>query len=619
MVEQASFTELFERARAELKSGRAAEAIRQSDELIAAYPERTQAFMLKARALASEERLDEALETLKSGLERHPSDLKLLNMARNVAFQSSGFDAAHEFAERITKLAAHDLRNRAFLVQYQSASKSFELARAGVEALVADFPEEALPWVLATQVLLAQRLREEAFATIKEALKHHPDNPKLLTLARHVASLQGRAGDATEYASKLRGLAPDDYGNRAFLATVAGDFEEILVCSEELISDAPREPRGWMMKVDALVGQHRISEALETVRGALDTVGRSPRLLGFARNVAFRHGRYREALDYALELFKLAPNDKKIELLVTRCMMAAGEFEALGKLLRDAGPRVFEQPLRKARRYFREYARLERTTPAVAAAWRAALDNVVEKPIVSSGPGHQATMIQYWSQGTPPDDVQIVLSEWKDLLLRERIGELELYDRSSAAAWIDKHAPEFSDFFASAFHYAMESDIFRIAYASKRPCMYLDTDGWPLEHTAEILKFALKSRKTMLYFRAQRPWVANGFFVSTPESLFFTELVAQTRQLHLEDWPKNRLTVGRTFGPARYNKVLIDLVRRSRVCEVSSVEDVPGCSRLTLDGHEIYFSHEASVAAVKPPFSLNYTATGEYWKRLAGK
>jgi tetratricopeptide (TPR) repeat protein len=540
-------------------------------------------------------------------------------MARNFAFQKDGFGAAYEFAVRITQLAPKDLRNRAFLVQYHSASKSFELARAGAEALVADFPDEALPWVLKIQLLLAQRLREEAFATVKEALKSHPENPKLLTLARHVASLQGRAGDATEYASKLRGLAPDDYGNRAFLATVAGDFEEILLCSEELICDAPREPRGWMMKVDALVGLHRISEALETVREALDTAGRSPRLLGFARNVAFRHGRYREALDYALELRKLAPEDKKIELLVTRCMMAAGEFDALGKLLKDAGPRVFEQPLRKARRYFREYTRLQRTAPAVAAAWRAALDNVVERSVVSSGAVHQATMIQYWSQGTPPDDIQLVFSEWKDLLQRDGIGELQLYDRSSAAAWIAEHAPEFSDFFAGAFHYAMESDIFRIAFASKRPCIYLDTDGWPLEHTAEILKFALNSQKCMLYFRAQRPWVANGFFVSTPESPFFVELVSQVRQLRLEDWPRNRLTVGKTFGPARYNKVLIDLVHRSRAREVSSVEEAPGCSRLTLDGEDIYFSHEASVAAVKPPFSLNYTATGEYWKRLAGK
>src|SRR5690348_2094234 len=136
MVEEASFAELLERARAELKSGHAAQAIRQSDELIVAYPGRPQAFMLKARALASEERLGEALETLKAGLEHHSSDLKLLNMARNLAFQKDGFEAAYEFADRITELAPNDLRNRAFVVQYHSASKSFELARAGAEALV---------------------------------------------------------------------------------------------------------------------------------------------------------------------------------------------------------------------------------------------------------------------------------------------------------------------------------------------------------------------------------------------------------------------------------------------------------------------------------------------------
>lgn len=621
IFEPENFSALFERARGELKSGNTTAAIEQSDLLIGAYPDRAQAFMLKARAQALEDRRNDALQTLRSGLDHHPNDLKLLNMARNLALQVHGFDQAKAFADKITKLAPADTRNRAFLVQYDLQTKSYEAALSRASDLISDCPDQAIGWVMKAEVLLTQRRRQEALSTIEDALQEHPLHAKLLSLGRHIASLEGRTADAGGYATKLLAIAPDDHGNRAFLAGMAGDFSEIVRCADQIISEAKAEPRGWIMKADALVALHRIPEALEAVREALEAVGRNRRLLAYARNLSFRHGRFHDALNYARELHELAPEDPKIQLLLTRCLMAAGEFQTLGQFLKDAGPKVFEQPLRKSRRYFREYTRLRKIAPAIADAWRHALDNPVDRAPASftCRSDCRSTMIQYWSQGTPPDDIRLVLSEWESLLEREKIGELKLFDRTSAGKWIQEHAPEFRVLFASAFHYAMESDIFRIAYASRHPCIYLDTDSWPLDHTAEILKFALRTGESMLYFRVQRPWIANGFFVAAPGCPFFAELVQQTLDLNLDDWPRNRLTVGKTFGPARYNKVLADLVRKSESCEVSSVTDVPGCSRLTIDGAALYFSHEAAVAAVKPPFTLGYTATGEYWKRLAVK
>jgi len=46
------------------------------------------------------------------------------------------------------------------------------------------------------------------------------------------------------------------------------------------------------------------------------------------------------------------------------------------------------------------------------------------------------------------------------------------------------------------------------------------------------------------------------------------------------------------------------------------VDGVRGCSRLRLGETEIYFSHEAAVASVRPPFKLGYKVTGDYWKAL---
>lgn len=615
----ASFDSLFALARASFKSGDINATIEQCNATIGAYPENPQCFMLKARALVAEERFDEALEALRLGLDRNESDLKLLNMTRNIALRARGFEAAKEFADRISALAPADMRNRAFLVQYDLASGKSDFALAGAQSLAADFPGEPVGWMLTAQVQQAQRCPAEALSTIEIALRLHPANRKLLNLARYLATRLGLIGDAIEHARALHEIAPDDYHNRIFLAASIGDFEETLRCSEELIAEAPHDARGWLLKADALVARHRPGEALTVLRNAPDAVTLDPRILACARDVAFSHGRFSEALDYALQLLSLAPEDRRNERVLLRCWMATGEFDSIEDYLQRAGARADEQPLRKSRRYFREYQRLNQTTPAVVRAWRNSLENIAQPRGIPARGNNAATMIQYWSQGAPPKDVELVIAEWASLLEREEIGQLKLFDRNSAARWIDEHAPEFSGQFAKAFHYAMESDIFRVAYASKHACIYLDTDSWPLEHSGAILKFAVTSGRSMLYLRAQRPWIANGFFVSSLDCPFFAELVSQCLSLDLDKWRRNRMTVGKTFGPSRYNKVLGDLLKRSSNWKSDPIAGVPGCSRLTFDGAEIHFSHEAAVAAVKPPFILGYTATESSWKRISGK
>jgi tetratricopeptide (TPR) repeat protein len=615
-VDANGFAKLFGLARTELKAGRIASALAHCDTLIATYPDRPHGFMLKARSLTAEKRFDEALETLRTGLSRHGSELKLLRLARNVALEAGGFALAMEFANRVSELAPTDVRNRGFLVQSYVVSEDWELARSATEELVAEFAHEPVAWKLKAQALLAEGRLEEALGTLEQALQIHPEDMKLLMIARYTASQQGRIADAIEYARRLSAIAPDHHNNRVFLATIEGDFAEILRCSEALINEKPTDARGWMMKADALVALHRPEEALESLREALSAIGPDQRLLAQARNIAYAHGRFRAAVDFAVELLTIIPDDRWEQYLLTRCLTAAGDIDGVGRYLEEAGPRALEQPLRKAARNYGELERLKRTVPPLVRAWREALDNVAEPTSETAEADYEATVIQYWSQGTPPDDVQVAMSEWKQLLERERLGQVKLFDRPAAKAWISENAPEFSQHFAKAFHFAMEADIFRIAYASKLPCIYVDADDWPLENTASILKFCIRKQKSLLFFRAYKPWISNGFFVSTPTCPFFRELVSQCLKINLDEWPNNRETIGKTFGPDRFNEVLVDLIRNSASCAVSAVQGLPGCSTLRLDGDEVCFSHEAAVAALKPPFMLGYKATEAYWKKI---
>lgn len=394
-----------------------------------------------------------------------------------------------------------------------------------------------------------------------------------------------------------------------------GDFRTALGTAEEVIAGAPHTSKGWILKAQALVAQHRVTEALDTLREALRFHFDDRKVLAQARAAAFAHGRFAEATEYALRLLALAPEDRKNHRILSQCWMAAGEFDKLGEFLQGRGPLAGEQTFGK-HAYYLDYLRVRKNAPELLSAWRYAVENVVHTPVWIDPPAQPATVIQYWSQGTPPSDVQLVSSVWKRMLKENQIGEVKLFDHGSAESWIANNAPEFAPHFSRAFHFAMQADVFRIAYASRLPSIYVDIDAWPLENTAEILKFGLQQKRSMLYLRTYTPWLGNGFFISRPDCPFFRELAAQCVEIDLDRWPSDRDTILKTFGPIRYNDVLLTLLNRSSSSEASAVNGVPGCSKLRLDQGELYFTHEAAVASMKPPFALDYKATEASWKKM---
>jgi hypothetical protein len=227
-------------------------------------------------------------------------------------------------------------------------------------------------------------------------------------------------------------------------------------------------------------------------------------------------------------------------------------------------------------------------------------------------------VVQYWSQGEPPADVRIVIGVWNEVLAGQGIGPVEVYDRETARLWIGQNAPEFTKTFAQAFHYAMESDIFRIAYASRLECIYLDIDSWPAAGIGAILAYGLRSRHSMLYFRTFRPSLNNSFFIARRNCPFFGELIRQCLAIDLQSLPQLRGTIDETFGPARYNAVLQEVAAKGSVRSVSAVNDVSGLSELLFeDGTGLLFANEFATAAQKPPFALRYKGTDDYWKAVS--
>lgn len=604
-----------------ISSGDYSRALRLSDSLIDKYPADPLGLRLKAEALAGQLRHADALAVLLECLRIHGDEPSVLRAARSVAFQHGGINAAAEFALKLSEGGPLDLKNELFVIDWHLQSGDAAVALQRAEALVEAFPNAPQAFLRKASALSAENRADEALETIREALLRQPENPKLLTFGREVAIERGRIDEANDYAQRLLAIAPSDDKNVRYLIQsrlAAGEFETALRRADELLDRSPADLRGLMLKTQALVALHRVRDALEILQELVTQKPDDVRLLRLTRSIAFQNGRFATATHCADRLCELQPEEPSNAALLLQCYMASQRFDLIDRFV---GPDGVAQKglLRKEYQYYNDLKSLTKTAPAFASAWKLSLANGIDRAVPGRAENRplNATMIQYWSQGAPPRDVNIVLENWTKLFETNRLGHVALYDRELAETWIRVNAPEFLAQFSKAFHYAMEADIFRIAYASKQPCLYMDIDSWPLEHTAAILRFALEAESTMLYLRAHRPVIANGFFVSRPDCPFVRELVDQCLAIDLDSLPKDYVVLEGTFGPSRYGKVFADLVTSSATAMASMVESVPGCSSVLLDGRRIYFAHEAAVASVRPPFPLGYKATDDYWKSLS--
>lgn len=117
-----------------------------------------------------------------------------------------------------------------------------------------------------------------------------------------------------------------------------------------------------------------------------------------------------------------------------------------------------------------------------------------------------------------------------------------------------------------------------------------------------------------MQFRFYQPHLCNGFFISFPDSAFINKLCYDVSGIDLSSMPKSVNTVESTFGPRRFNETMHSLIN-SGVYVKSNFNNLFYLSNNMKP--EMYFSNDVQVAAVKPPFILEYKNTSDNWKTLS--
>ena len=195
--------------------------------------------------------------------------------------------------------------------------------------------------------------------------------------------------------------------------------------------------------------------------------------------------------------------------------------------------------------------------------WLASLREI--KPLTGEN-NHQkpqlAQAFQYWSQGDPPASVKANTAVWNKLLSEYEYPNIKTYDKQSALVFLEENQPGLINAFTTAYHYASEADIFRIAYAaSNNDCIWIDSDLRAHVNSMDAInKVFTGSRISMFLFRWMSPAITNSFFATHANSPFFKAIVNSMDGYSFRDRPKTGLELINSFGPGQFNKTLNSLL-----------------------------------------------------------
>jgi len=498
-------------------------------------------------------------------------------------------------------------------VQRQIKAGDVEVAAAGLTAALDRYPRNGRLLHLAGELvrrrrgpLVALGRGQQAQAWLEQALRCRPADPALLRAARDLWRAMGDGEAALRFGQRLARCGP----------LTAHDL-----CQQVelwLLAGKPRRAQ-WCM-AGALRRFPADKEVLTLASDVCRLRGQRRRSLAYARLLAQRQPlSWRGYARGAEELLLLArPAEARQLIEQARERMALPELA----VRRAAGMRldVCERYLSNTR------------TTRLIQAWQACqvwhdpfscrmplAMRVPGVPAISlPPPASQACPqpIQYWSQGEPPADVQALSAAWNIQFTGLGLDPIQCFDRPSALAWISEWAPDFQRPFETAFHVAVEADVFRLAYASQRDCLYLDADLAPGPSSASALKVLLHTGHSALFIRSERPTLSNCFFLAREGCPFFALAARSGVRLDFRRLRRHVNTVMNTFGPDKYNYCLRHLFS-TNPDPVQVAGLAPGVVQLRTTRFSLGLVNDQVISA-REPADLAYKQTDQHWIRAIG-
>ena len=399
----------------------------------------------------------------------------------------------------------------------------------------------------------------------------------------------------------------------------AGLFERSRTTSRRLISLYPDRWQGYTYAAQDALVLREPEEALDCIQSGLRKLPSQLNILTTASDVSRYNDDFRQSLIFAEKLIDAFPEKHHgygraaYDLLT---LERTNEARLVAQKAASSPNRAISLTGDKLLTSIETFSCKQH--PTKVDFWRRSKSQSLHRsgqgPLSPDHRAEDIQPVQYWSQGSAPPQLFRFSEMWREIFSALNMKRLIHFDKATAHAWIAQNAPEFERPFSTAFHFAVEADVFRAAYASRRNCLWLDFDFIPRRETTLLLKRSIENSDATFFFRFFGAHIANGFFISRAESPFFKCFSSELADLDFRLLPQSRDTVRNYFGPARYNRVLIDLINANED-KLKDLEPNQAPS-LEINGYRIGFVNEATFAQISPPYALRYQRTNANWKRF---
>jgi hypothetical protein len=387
-----------------------------------------------------------------------------------------------------------------------------------------------------------------------------------------------------------------------------GDHEKSLYFTNLLIIRRPDEWRGYGLGAQDLIILNRLSEAQCLIMQGLEKLPNQLDLLRIASDVYRASGDIQESLTYAQLLTKFDPENSDGFIRTFQDKFSLGIFDDINDSFSlDSFPKT----RRRKDEAFLRSVKLRHLNWALTSTWLNSFQiRNTENPL-SKTTLAEWSPIQYWSQGDPPDEIKKITNTWDNLFQSINIPKIRLYDRKSAGEYISKHCPELTNAFNTAFHFAVEADVFRIAYAQDNNCIWIDSDLYPSTYSKDMLIHSLGLRKTTLLFKSHKPWVTNAFFATPAASPFFKSILTSMNGYDFSLRPRNTSEIFNSFGPGRFNATLAPMF-----AQAADKKNLTSTAVSNYVEDQLEFINELNFHAKGPPFRLKYKETKASWQKV---
>ena len=553
--------------------------------------------------------LSNAEQAIICGLDNFPNQFQLLVLASNIYSKSGDHEKSLEYANFLITHHPQKWDGHGRAAQALVVLKRFEEAKQKVEEGLLLVPNRFQLLVIASDVYRKSGDHEKSLEYANLLILHHPQKWNGHgRAAQDLVSLK-RLEEAKQKVAEGLLMIPNQVNLLLIASDIyrkSGDREKSLGYANLLATHHPHKWDGYGRASQDLVALERIEEARQTIEAGLANIPNHVNLLAIATDIYRALGEREKSLKHAELLITHHPENWQGYIRASQDKLSLGKFnfdvyqDHLPSCpIPQSGYRQFWNSLHSSKNTLKRNLWINSFKIN-----RQSTDSASQSISTTWQP------FQFWSQGEPPKQITMITLIWNEIFSSIGIPPIKLFDQRTALQYIENNCPELTIPFKSAFHFAVEADVFRLAFAQKNNCIWLDSDMYPKIHTKHLLEVLLRKQRTTLFFRSFKPWIANGFFITHASSTFFKQILNSTKNIDFSTLPKNATTVSKSFGPGRYNFELDALITSSNRKSTSN----SNADLSHIDG--MCFVNEHSFAHVAPPYRLEYKNTNCSWQKF---